>query len=103
MPRMGEPMVSGEIRQLWVEEGSPLRVGSTLLDVRVDLSARAVQDCPPIYYFRVVSNEKGWVRKLSAAVGDTREVGQVLALISTELDEPLEGEPVRALRVSRAG
>jgi hypothetical protein len=95
-------MQSGMITRVDIAEGSALVMGSKLLEVRVDLSGAAPQDCPPIFYFRVVSNERGWVRRLSASVGEEKGVGEVLALVSTGPDEPLDGPPARSLRVSNA-
>lgn len=103
MPRMGELMSAGSVRKLHVAEGGEIKPGSKLVDVHVDLSAVAPQDCPPVYSFRVVSREKGWVRKLTASVGELKGTGTLLALVSTDPDEPLEGRPVRPLRVAAAG
>jgi hypothetical protein len=44
-----------------------------------------------------------WVRRLSASAGEAKEVGDVLALLSTQPDEPLDGPVVRPLRVACAG
>ena len=103
MPRMGAAMQFGVLRQVSVREGDALTPGSRLLDVQVDLSAGAPQDCPPVYCFRVVCRERVWVRRLSASAGEAREVGDVLALLSTQPDEPLDGPAVRPLRVACAG
>jgi len=99
---MGQQMTSGTVTSLGIAAGDPLKVGSKLLDVRVDLSTAAPQDCPPIFYFRMVAREKGWVRKVAVSVGEEKSVGDVLALISTEPDEPLDGPVVRPLRVASA-
>jgi pyruvate/2-oxoglutarate dehydrogenase complex dihydrolipoamide acyltransferase (E2) component len=100
---MGALMSAGTVGKLHVAEGGEIKPGSKLLDVYVDLSAVAPQDCPPVYSFRVVSREKGWVRKLTASVGEVKETGALLALLSTDPDEPLEELPVRALRTTAAG
>jgi hypothetical protein len=103
MPRMGQLMHSGRITRVTVTEGSPLKPGSKLFDVEVDLSAVAPQDCPPIFSFRMVAGERGWLRKLCAGVNDVKAVGDLLALVTTEPDEPIDGQPVRALRGANAG
>ncbi len=102
LPALTRQMRSGVIIQLDATEGCPLSVGSRLLDVRVDLSAVAAQDCPPIYFFRLVARERGWVRKVCARVGEERGVGDLLALISTDPEESLDGPPARALRIASA-
>jgi pyruvate/2-oxoglutarate dehydrogenase complex dihydrolipoamide acyltransferase (E2) component len=103
MPRMGKEMRSGTVMQVYVADGSRVAVGTKLADVRVDLSAVALQDCPPVYWFRMVAREKGWVRKLLTSTGETRTVGDLLALIGTEPDEAVEGTPVREFRIVSAG
>lgn len=103
MPRMGEQMASGVVEKRYVAEGSAIQPGSRLFDVRVDLGVIAPQDCPPVYTFRIVSREKGWVRQVAPSVGDLCKVGQVLALVSTEPQEPLTAAPGRHLRVTSAG
>jgi pyruvate/2-oxoglutarate dehydrogenase complex dihydrolipoamide acyltransferase (E2) component len=102
MPSMGQQMISGNITFLGIAVGDQLKVGLKLLDVRVDLSTAAPQDCPPIFYFRMVAREPGWVRQIAAAVGEEKTVGAVLALISTEPDEPLDGPVARSLRAASA-
>jgi hypothetical protein len=100
---MGALMSAGTVTTLHIAAGGEIRPGSRLLDVRVDLSAVAPQDCPPVYSFRVVSRETGWVRQLTAAVGEVKETGALLALISSDPAEPLDGSPTRPLRTTAAG
>jgi hypothetical protein len=99
MPQMGEAMSVGALHKIHVREGDALTPGSRTLVVRVDLSAGAPQDCPPVYCFQVFSRERVWVRRLMASVGEVRQVGNVLALFSTEPNEPIDGPVVRPLRV----
>lgn len=96
-------MQCGFLIRVAVREGGALSPGSQLVDVRVDLSAGAPQDCPPVYCFRAICREKVWVRKVLAAAGEVREVGEVLALVSTQPDEPLDSAVVRPLRLACAG
>jgi pyruvate/2-oxoglutarate dehydrogenase complex dihydrolipoamide acyltransferase (E2) component len=100
MPRMEDLMTVGVIAKVYVAEGSMIQPGSRLLDVGVDLSALAPQDCPPLFCFRMVAREKGTVRQLAVSVGNVCQVGSLLALIATEPDEPLDSQPTRPLRVS---
>ena len=100
---MGEAMHFGNLKRISIREGDALSPRSRLLDVKVDLSAGAPQDCPPVYWFRVFCREQVWVRKLFASEGEARAVGDVLALVSTQPDEPMDGATVRALRVVCAG
>ena len=72
MPRLGDPVIHGLIDKIHVSEGCRIEAGSKLFDIRVDLSAVAPQDCPPVSYFRMVSREGGWVRRLTCASGATQ-------------------------------
>jgi hypothetical protein len=102
MPSLSAQMSTALITRLNIAEGGALPNGSPLLEVRLDLGPMGAQDCPPVYFFRLVSREKGWVRKVFASVGEARGAGDTLALISTERDEPIDGPPARGLRTSSA-
>ena len=80
-----------------------LAVGTKLVDLTVDLTAIAAQDCPPVSHFRMVVRERAWLRELAVARGDEIAVGTRVALFSTDPHEPLDAEPVRELRVAIAG
>ncbi|HEX7701691.1 MAG TPA: hypothetical protein VF403_13230 [Kofleriaceae bacterium] len=99
---MGPLMKQGQVHR------SPLRIGerfelrSRLFEVRVDLSAAAAQDCPPIFYFAIIASEAGWVREQPPVAGDVIDVGDLL-LVATSTDlEPLAATPDRDLRVAVA-
>jgi pyruvate/2-oxoglutarate dehydrogenase complex dihydrolipoamide acyltransferase (E2) component len=102
LPRMGDLMTAGTIEKLYIAEGSEVVPGSRLFDVRVDLSAVAFQDCPPIYNFRTVAREKGRITQLCVAVGDLKAVGDQLALLSTSSEDPTDVPPQRKLRTISA-
>jgi pyruvate/2-oxoglutarate dehydrogenase complex dihydrolipoamide acyltransferase (E2) component len=102
LPRMAELESSVRLEKIYVVEGDQIASGSKLFELRVDLSAVAEQDCPPVTYFRVVSRERGWVRKAQAEVGKAYSVGDLLALVSTDPTEPIEGDAVRVLRTACA-
>src|SRR5689334_10235757 len=103
MPQMGDLMRSGIIYTVNLSEGMAISPGTKLMDVYVDLSAAAPQDCPMSFHFRAVSRERGFVRRLQMAVGESKEVGELLALISTDPDEALEVPVTRSLRITTAG
>lgn len=96
-------MRAAKIRTLFVVEGQFLKPGTKLLDLRIDLGTIAAHDCPPVSFYRISFRDRAWLRKLSVADGDTREVGAELALFSTEEDEPLNGTPGRSVRFTTAG
>jgi hypothetical protein len=98
-PQMRNAVVGG----VFAEVGTLLAVGGKLMDLTVDLSEAAAHDCPPISYYRLVVRDKVWLRRLSAGVGDTVEVGGEIALFSTEPDEPLDGPIARQVRTASVG
>jgi hypothetical protein len=81
----------------------PLKIGTKLLDLTVDLSDSIAQDCPPISHYRIVLREQAWLRRWLVKRGDKPAVGDVLALFSTGADEPIEGSGGRSIRVMTAG
>lgn len=103
LPRINEYMTTAVVEAIYATEGTALTPGAKLLDVSVDLSKSIPHDCPPISHFRLALRERVWLRRLAIAKGDEIEVGAVLGLFSTDADEPLDGEPARALRVTVAG
>ncbi len=80
-----------------------LGLGARILDLSVDLSAAVAHDCPPISHYRIVLRERAWLRRLCVKPGAQVAADEVLAQFSTDPDEPLDGEPGRAVRVSIAG
>jgi hypothetical protein len=85
------------------EPGEKLAPGRKLADISIDLSASFGQDCPPISYYRLISREVAFVRRILAAPGEMLVPGQAIAVVSTTADEPADGEVVRALRLTTAG
>lgn len=103
VPPFIDPAAIIQVIRLYLTTGTEVRPGGKLFDVRVDLSAAAVQDCPVVTYYRVTSLERAWVRQVQATVGSQVAVGELVALLSTTADEPADGPPGRALRVSKVG
>ena len=81
----------------------PLKPGAPLFDVRVDLSAVALQDCPPVSYYRLALREAVWLRRILVVPDARPAVGTVLALFSTTADEDLDQPAARAVRHMIAG
>jgi len=103
LPRIVEPMSCAFVDAVYVEEDARLGLGAKLIDLTVDLSAGAAHDCPPISHYRIALRDEVWARRLLVAAGDEVAVGAPLALFSTEADEPLDGPPARAARISVIG
>ena len=103
LPRIHERMPTARIEAVHAAAGAELRFGAKLVDLTVDLSAAAEQDCPPISHYRIVLLDRGWLRDLRIARGDEIPVGATMATLSTAPDEPLEAAPARAARTSIAG
>jgi len=100
--RLNEHMTLGLVDKVHMASGASLPVGAKLLDIKVDLSGAQAHDCPPITYFRLVSRDRVWLRDLKITVGQSCEVGTLMALFSTTPDEPLEQPIEREVRTSVA-
>ncbi len=100
LPRVGAQMQQGTIHQLSAKPGDVLKPGTPLLEVRVDLGAAHAQDCPPLYFFRLIATERCSLRSIDVAVGDVVEVGARLGIATTDAVESSEGQPARALRTT---
>jgi hypothetical protein len=85
------------------QPATALKIGDKLFDISVDLSSAFSQDCPPISYFRVVLRERLWLRRLPLRPGDHCAVDGLLAVFSTEADEPDDGAAARQVRTAIAG
>jgi hypothetical protein len=103
LPRINEYMTTAVIRKVYATEGDALHLGAKFLDLSVDLSAVAPQDCPPVSHYRIALRDRAWLRRLDVASGDELGVGAAVALFSTDPDEPVDGEPARAVRITLAG
>lgn len=103
LPRIHELMTTARIEVVHATQGAALAHGARFVDLTVDLSAGAEQDCPPIAHYRIVLLERGWLRELAIARGDEIAVGARMATLSSTPDEPLDAAPSRAARTSIAG
>ena len=103
LPKINPNMTSAIVECVYADAGTLLKAGDKLFDLSVDLSSGYSQYCPPISYFRVVVREKVWLQKLFVEPGDSCDVGEILALFSSEQAEPLDAEPARPIRIANAG
>jgi hypothetical protein len=103
LPRINEYMTSAAIRVIYAGIGESLNLGAKLLDLSIDLGAVAPHDCPPVSLYRIALRDRVWLRRLTVAPGDDIEVGAIMAYFSTQAEEPLDGEAVRAVRITIAG
>ncbi|MBC2665164.1 hypothetical protein H7F51_06510 [Novosphingobium flavum] len=98
------PQMSGAtVECVHARPGDMLAMGSKLVDLSVDLSRAFAQECPPVSYYRVVLREKACLRALTVKPGEALDVGELVALFSTDPAEPLDQTPERALRTTVAG
>jgi hypothetical protein len=103
LPQILTDVNFARIEKVYLAEMQFVGPGSKLLDLRVDLSAAALHDCPPVSFYRLAFRERAWVRRLGVTEGDIRETGAELALFSTEESEPIDGVLARAARITTAG
>jgi hypothetical protein len=100
MPRVGAQMRQGQIHKLLVRVGDALKPGTPLLEVRVDLGSANAQDCPPLFFFRLIATERGVLRSLDVSLGDVLDVGAKLGVAASDGTESIEAKPARALRTT---
>ncbi|HEU0148110.1 MAG TPA: hypothetical protein VFR21_14705 [Bradyrhizobium sp.] len=103
LPTINPHMSAARIECAYAKPGDVLKTGSKLFDLGVDLSSAFAQECPPISFFRVVLREPVILRKLSAVRGQLCEIGELVALFSTQADESLSASPARDIRFVVAG
>ncbi|MBN9006612.1 MAG: hypothetical protein J0H40_14515 [Rhizobiales bacterium] len=103
LTKINPNMTAAVVECVYAATGSMLKMGDKLCDLSVDLSSGFSQYCPPISYFRVVSREKVWFRKILVAPGQSCNVGDLMAIFSTEPDELVDGAAARPLRITTAG
>ncbi len=89
------------VRLLHAGVGDYLAVGAAIMDFSVDLSAGTAHDCPPIAHYRLVLRDKAWLRRLAVGVGDIIDPAAI-GWLTTDVDEPLDGQPSRPARVTVA-
>ena len=100
LPKVGSQMEQGAIHKLVAKPGDELRPGTPLLEVRVDLGAAKVQDCPPLMFFRLIATERAVLRSLWVATGAIVDVGAPIGLATSTAGESAAGAPVRGLRTT---
>jgi pyruvate/2-oxoglutarate dehydrogenase complex dihydrolipoamide acyltransferase (E2) component len=103
LPPINVHMTVATIMRVHARAGAALAPGAKLIDVRVDLSDAFAQDCPPVSYYRLVLRESAWLRRIAVAAGAEVAAGGILALLSTDAAEPLDGTASRAVRLATAG
>jgi len=102
VPRINDFMTSAIVEAVYARPGEAAPIGAKLFDLTVDLSAAAPHDCPPVSHYRIVSRERAWLHRLCVKPGDEPMVGAPLAVLATDPDEALDGEPARAARIAIA-
>jgi hypothetical protein len=103
-PELGRNMVHGTVHRVFVADGKSVDRGDALFELRIDLTDIAAQNCGPVSFFRIVAAESGWTRSVHVAAGEHCRIGDPLALLSTQADEPMHEDVVaRGFRVSVVG
>jgi hypothetical protein len=102
LPQVSPYMAGATIDLVHAAPGAALQAGARLLDLKVDLSATAAHDCPPVSFYRLMIREAAWLRTLLISPGADCATGDLLAVFSTEPLEPLDAPPERELRISVA-
>ena len=100
MPRVGAQMQQGQIHKLLAKVGDALKPGTPIIEVRVDLGAANGQDCPPLFFFRLLATERAVLRSLDVSLGEILNVGSKLGVAASDGTESIEAQPARALRTT---
>jgi pyruvate/2-oxoglutarate dehydrogenase complex dihydrolipoamide acyltransferase (E2) component len=103
LPRINDLMVDAQVTAIHATVGDSLAPGAKLMDLRVDLSAVAPHDCPPVSHFRLVLHQHAFLRRLAVVEGDIVAVGDPLASFSTTANETLDGDDSFPARITIAG
>jgi hypothetical protein len=93
------------INNIYVHENELVERGSKLLDLKVDMNATLLHDCPSVNFYRLVAQESAWLRKLHISPGQKIDVDFLMGIFSTEQSEPLSSELMleRGIRLGYAG
>jgi hypothetical protein len=75
LPKLLPNVSSATIEAIHVREGQYLTPGMKILDLKIDMSAVAAHDCPPVSFYRVAFRDRAWLRRLGITRGETSEAG----------------------------
>ena len=78
MPQLGETVVEGTILRWFKAEGDPIGADEPLFEVSTD---KVDAEVPSAF--------SGFVRRIVVAEGETVPIGATVALITTDLDDPI--------------
>lgn len=116
-PRIDRSMIGGVVEKWHKNVGDPISYGDDLLDIRVELmmdspqgsleqkiglitdaeklsdkdSARPMGERTIVLVARVTSSDVGVLRRIEAPEGSYREIGSLLAILSSDESEPVGG------------
>ena len=101
------PQIDGRIDRVKIDRleiavGDSIAPSDSLLELTAGLDYAGMHGCPPTTRFRMTSGETAHVRQVNVQEGARLYSGEVLAILSTEPDEPIDGEERRKARHSLA-
>jgi len=102
LPHILDYMTAASVEAIHAGVGDELERGAKLLDLKVDLTAGAAHDCPPISYYRILLRERARLTALGVSCGDEPLVGAELARFASLAPETGEGAEGRPARVAIA-
>jgi len=105
LPFIGQDMPLYEIQRLYLQENELIKKGTRLLDFKAQMANDFAHDCPSINFYRIVSQESFWVRKILIAPNEQANPNQPVAILSTEEYEFLGDfdSITRELKITYAG
>jgi len=87
-----------QIESIDIAENTRLMPGAQICEFTSGIDLADMHDCPPTTTYRMTSSENAWVRTVSARPGDQLLSGDILAVLSTGPDDPLDGQEERRAR-----
>ena len=105
LPLISQDMLLYEIQKLYLQENEYIKRGSRLLDFKAQMTNDFAHDCPSINFYRIVSQESFWVRKILVAPREQVNPNHLVAILSADEYESLEdfGSITKVLKITYAG
>jgi len=105
LPLISQDMPLYEIQTIYFKENKLIQKGSRLIDFKAQLTNHFAHDCPSINFYRIVSQESFWIRKILITQHEHANPNYLAAILSTSQDETIEDidTTTKELRITYAG
>ena len=105
LPKISNTPCIYSVNNIYIKEGGFISRGTKLLDLKQDLHLNLVHDCPSINFYRLVTQEQLWLRRLLISPGQVIDDSHLMGIFSTDRDEFIGNTPVfeRDIRLGYTG